>query len=604
MIAWKYEKAQVILHRLVALACIFFLIFVILVLRLCYLQIFQGEKFKLLADKNRISVRATLPIRGTIYDRNGIKLAENKKNFRAIFIREGIKNYKKVLDKFSLLVSLSTEERSHIEKELKKMRPFMPVMLKDNLSYQEIAALSLNAPDLPGIQLEEGLTRVYPFAENTAHVLGYLSIPSEDDLKENELLSTLTGYKIGSTGMEKVLENHLMGTPGLLKSEINAYGRTVRILEKVPPLAGENIMLTLDARLQQYGLDVFGEQAGSAIVMDIHTGEILMLISAPSFDPNLFLMPVSSKDWTALNTNKKKPLTNKALSGTYSQGSIFKIVVALAGLESGDIKLNEKEYCSGKVKLGQRTFHCWKEHGHGNLDVIGALRESCDVFFYKKAQEIGVDKIVETAHKLGFGELTGIELIGEKKGLLPSRQWKQAVKKDGWRMGDTFNLSIGQGFLSATPLQMLQAASIIAADGVKVQPHLLKTSTPFPVQEVPFKKDHLAIVRKGMNEVVNDPHGTAHRSAFNLDGLKMAGKTASTQVRGISLKERLEGVKKQEELPWEYRDHGMFVAFAPTDNPRYAAIVVVEHGGGGSKAAAPIASKLLKKVLQLEKGQN
>ena len=604
MIAWKYEKAQVILHRLCVLACIFVLVFIVLVIRLFYLQIFQGEKFKLLAEKNRISVRATLPIRGTIYDRYGVKLAENKKNFRAIFTREGIKNYPKILDNFSALVSLSAEERAHIDKELKSKRPFMPVVLKDNLSYHEMATLSLNAPDLPGVQLEEGLTRIYPFAQDTAHVLGYLSIPSEEDLQENELLSTLTGYKIGSTGMEKVLEDRLMGTPGLLKSEINAYGRTVRILERIPPLPGEDIVLTLDARLQQYGLHVFGEQAGSAIIMDIQTGEILMLISAPSFDPNLFLMPVSSKDWNALNSNKKHPLTNKALSGTYSPGSIFKIVVALAGLESGDIKLNEKEYCPGKVKLGQRTFHCWKEHGHGSLDVIGALRESCDVFFYKKAQEIGVDKIVETAHKLGFGELTGIELIGEKKGLLPSRQWKMTVKKDGWRMGDTFNLSIGQGFLTATPLQMLQAASIIAADGKKVQPHLLRVPISCPPEEISFKKDHLAIVRKGMTEVVNDPHGTAHRSAFNLNGLKMAGKTASTQVRGISLKERLEGVKKQDELPWEYRDHGMFVAFAPTDDPRYAAIVVVEHGGGGSKAAAPIASKLLKKVLQLEKGQD
>lgn len=600
MINWKYEKAQIIQQRTFLLCILFFILFLCLIIRLFYLQVIQGDTYLLLADKNRVAIRPLLPRRGNIYDRNGIKIAENKKIFRAIFTREKIKNYKESLLNFYKLIPTSKENQDRIENEIKTKRAFIPVILKNNLSYEEIALISLNAPDLKGIHIEESLTRVYGMEEKTAHVLGYLAKPSEDNLDKNDTFSSLIDYRTGYTGVEKILEEKLRGKPGLLKSEINAYGRTVQILEKQLPIPGENITLTINSFLQQYGTNLFGNESGSAIVMDIKTGEILMLVSLPSFDANLFSTPISVKDWNNLNNNPKKPLINKSISGIYSPGSIFKLVVALAGLESGDIKLGEKEYCNGKTKLGKQIFHCWKEHGHGHLDVVGALRESCDVFFYKKAQEIGVDKIIETAEKLGFGNLTGIELSGEKKGLLPSRQWKETTKKDAWRMGDTLNLSIGQGFLTTTPIQILRATAAIANGGYLLQPHLLKKDTPFQEKKLPFKKQNLDTIKKGMNEVVNNQHGTAYWSRFSVNGQTMAGKTASTQVKRISLKERLEGLKKQEELPWEWRDHGLFVAFAPVDSPRYVAIVVVEHGGGGSKSAAPIASKLLKKVLQLE----
>lgn len=601
---WKYEKTHILNRRMLGLFFIFFLIAWILIGRIFYLQILQGDKYKLLADKNRTSIRLTLPSRGYIYDRNGVKLAENKKTFQAVLFKEQTKDIQKSLDNFEKIIPLDEDEKKRIQKERKWKRAFMPIRIKDNLTFEDVARLQLNAPDLPGIQIEEEITRSYPLGENAAHLIGYVSLLTEKDL-ENDLnnpLLDLPGYRIGRTGIEQSMEEKLQGKPGMRKTEINALGRSVRILEETKSEKGENITLTIDSRLQEFSLQAMNGEAGSVIVMNIQTGEILALISSPSFDSNVFTMPISSKTWRSLIENERNPLQNKALGGTYSPGSIFKLVVALAGLETGHITAERKVYCGGKINLGKHAFHCWKRGGHGALTIEKALMHSCDVYFYEVAQEIGADKILEVASRLGYGKIVDIMLKGERSGLLPSKEWKKMRMKESWRMGDTLNLSIGQGFLNVTPLQMLFAVSQIANGGYRIKPHIIKQEETAQIspQSLGFKPAHLKLIRNGMNLVVNQPGGTAYAARFDLNGQKMAGKTASTQVRRITMKERQGGVKSQNQLPWKYRDHAMFAAFAPIDNPKYAIIVVVEHGGGGSRAAAPIASKILKETLRLD----
>ena len=604
MTVWRFERTHVLIKRVIFLSFFFFVLFCVLAGRLFYLKVLQGEKYLLLAEKNRLSVRLTLAPRGYIYDRNGVKLAENKKTFQAVFIKEQSKDYKKTLRRFNALLPLDEDELKRIERDISRKRAFMPIRIKDNLTFEEMSLLQLNAPDLDGIIIEEGINRYYGTEDSATHVVGYVSLLNDKDLegdKENPLFD-LPGYRIGRLGIEKAFEEKLQGKPGIRKTEVNAYGRSVRVLEDTPPIAGEDVHLTIDTRLQKYGLEIFGKESGSLILTDVKTGEILSLISAPSFDPNLFTVPLSVKNWKQLSENPKTPLQNKAISGLYSPGSTFKIVLTLAGLASKDMSAHTHVKCTGRTKLGNQLFHCWKRAGHGSVSTVEALKHSCDVFYYEKSQDIGVDNIVHMADKLGFGRLTGIELNGEKKGLLPSRDWKEAVKGEGWRMGDTLNLSIGQGFLNTTPVQLAQMITSVANGKYDVPLTLIKddskSSAVFKPLGIP--QSHLKVVYNGMNAVVNEKDGTAYGSRFTYKGQKMAGKTASTQVRRISLKEREEGIKSQEDLPWKYRDHAMFVAFAPLDKPRYAIAVVVEHGGGGSKTAAPIASKMLQEVLRLE----
>lgn len=604
MTVWRFERTHVLIKRVIFLSCFFFVLFCILAGRLFYLQVLQGEKYLLLAEKNRLSVRLTLAPRGYIYDRNGVKLAENKKTFQAVLIKEQAKDYKKTLKRFNDLLPLDEDENKRIERDISRKRAFMPVRIKDNLTFEEMSLLQLNAPDLDGIVIEEGINRYYGAGDSSTHVVGYVSLLNDKDLegdKENPLFD-LPGYRIGRLGIEQAFEEKLQGKPGIRKTEVNVYGRSVRVLEDTPPVPGEDVHLTIDSRLQKYGLEIFGKESGSLILTDVRTGEILSLVSAPSFDPNLFTVPLSVKNWKKLSENPKTPLQNKAIAGLYSPGSTFKIILTLAGLGGKDMTANTRVKCTGRTKLGNQLFHCWKRAGHGPVNAVEALKHSCDVFYYEKSQDIGVDKIVQMADKLGFGRLTGVELFGEKKGLLPSREWKEAVKGDGWRMGDTLNLSIGQGFLNATPVQLAKMITVVANGVNDVPLTLIKKDAKATdnVSLLGIPKSHLNVVYKGMNAVVNEKEGTAYGSRFTYKGQKMAGKTASTQVRRISLKERQEGIKSQDELPWKYRDHAMFVAFAPVNKPRYAVAVVVEHGGGGAKTAAPIASKMLQEVLRLE----
>lgn len=598
---WKYEKDRVFIKRLIVLLLVFFLLIIVLITRVFYLQILQGDRYRLLADKNRTSVRLTLPSRGNIFDRNGVKLAENKKNFQAVLIKEEALNVQKSLENFEKIIVLDEDEKARIQKEIKRKRPYMAIRIKDGLSFEEAAKLHLNAPDLTGIQIEEDLIRHYPLKDVNAHLIGYVSLMNDKDLEENpdDPLADLPGYRIGRTGLENSFEEVLKGIPGFKKREVNAYGRSVRVLEEAVSQKGESLNLTIDSRLQEVALTALGKESGSAIVMDVNTGEILAMVSSPSYDTNIFTMPVPVKVWRSLIDNEKRPLQNKALTGTYSPGSIFKLVVALAGLEHKIIHPNKKVYCGGKVTIGNHDFHCWKRSGHGMVDLEQALMHSCDVYFYEMAQQIGAEKITNMAKRLGFGAPVNIGIKGEREGLVPTPEWKKKRFKDDWRTGDTVNLSIGQGFLGTTPMQLVYMTAQIANGGKKIKPHVIKGEGVDTPASLGLKKEHLNLIKRGMNKVVNHEKGTAYRSRINVNGEKMAGKTASTQVRRITKKEREKGIIKQEDLPWKYRDHGMFAAFAPVQNPRFAIVVMIEHGGGGSSSAAPVAAKILTETLKL-----
>lgn len=600
MTIWKYEKNHLFSTRLIILGLFFIILWFVLLGRLFYLQILRGDRFLLLAERNRLSIRLMMPERGKVYDRNGVVLADNLKTFQALLVKEQTSDFKKTLDKFEKIIPLDDEERERIEKEVQHKRAFMPVQIKDNLTPSEVALLHLNAPALPGLQIEEGMIRRYNYGTANAHPLGYVSLFLDSDTKDkDDPLLNLPGYRIGRSGIEKSQEERLQGVPGQRKTEVNAAGRSMRVLEKTYPVAGEELHLTLDNRLQEYTQNLLKGMSASAIVMDIHSGEIITMASAPSFDPNLFLAPISVKNWKKIRDDKKNPLQNKAVHGVYSPGSIFKLVVSLAGLESKTIKSQTTVNCTGSTKLGNQLFHCWKKEGHKHLNLVEALAASCDVYFYEVSQKIGAENILNVARKLGFGEKTGIEMPDEKQGLVPSFEWKKKKYKESWRVGDTFNLSIGQGFLNVTPIQIVRAVAAIANGGKLVQPHLLKT-TPQTSQDLGFLKENLAVVRQGMFQVVNEPGATAYGARFNLNGMKMAGKTATTQVKRITMEQREKGLLKDKDIPWEYRDHALFAAFAPTNKPKYAIVVVVEHGGGGSRVAAPIASKVLQKALLLD----
>lgn len=599
---YKLEKKHLFIKRLLALSVLFILFFIILFLRLIYLQIIQGDRYKALAERNRISERLVSPPRGYLYDRNGVKLAENRKTFHVLLIKEQVDSLAKTMTHLNKLIHIEPDELARIGKDLKKQKSFLPVLIKEDLDFSEIARLSLNAPDLSGVFIEEGSSRLYPLAEAAAHSVGYISLLNEKDTHVPDDFQNIVDYRTGRTGAEKFLEETVRGTPGTLIKEINAQGRSVRILKNQEPQPGTSVKLTLDARLQRLAYDQLKDKAGAAVLMDVHTGAILALVSTPSFDPNLFNAPISAKEWKNLMDNKKRPLQNKALAGQYSPGSIFKIIVALAGLESGDITPGKQVYCSGKTQLGNQTFHCWKKEGHGPMTVKTALQHSCDVYFYEMAQKIGADKILSVAQRLGFGSPTGIPLSGEKTGLLPSKEWKKKNKGDSWRMGDTLNLSIGQGFLSATPIQMVRAVAQVANGGYQITPFLVQSDEPeeTPKQTLNFNPVHLKLVKEGMAAVVNEAGGTAYGSRFDYNGQQMAGKTASTQVRRITLAERKTGIKPQDQIPWEQRDHAIFVAYAPVQAPKYAVVVLVEHGISGSRSSAPIARELLKEALRLD----
>ncbi len=595
------EKNRILIRR--TLVVIFFnlIAFAVIVARLYFLQVKEADKYNMMSDENRISTRFLVPPRGLIYDRNGEVIARNEQDFQALMVAEQTPDIEQTLKTFKQIVPLSADEESKIRKDLKNKRRFIPVKLKDNLSWDEVAKILLHAPDLSGVEIDEGLNRFYPYADIYAHVLGYVGPVSEKDKKDNPLYM-VPGFKIGKSGLERYFDSKLQGRGGTIKLEVNAYGRVMNEIERNSGEEGESLKLTIDARLQRAAYEAFGEESGAAVVLDVRTGEILALVSTPSFDPNLFTNGISYKHWNALLNNERTPLVNKAVSGQYSPGSTFKVVVALAALEAGVIDLNTRFNCNGGLDVGNIRFHCWRHSGHGSLNVIEALKYSCDIFFYETAMKLGIDKIHDMAVKLGMGNLIEVGLDNEKSGIIPSKAWKKARYGVSWTQGDAANSGIGQGYVLVTPLQLVTMLARVVNGGYAVQPTFIKPTKKelSKVKRLDISTKNIEIVKRGMFEVVNGVGGTAGRARFNINGAMMGGKTGTTQVRRISMKERNSGILRDEQLPWRLRNHALFMGFTPVDNPYYAVAVIVEHGSSGSGVAAPIASKILQTALKLD----
>ena len=595
------EKERVLEHRLIFIVFLNLFAFLVVAVRLYYLQVMEADKYRVMSEENRISTRFLVPPRGVIYDRNGEVLAKNNQDFQALLIAEQTNDIAKTIQTFQHLLPLTDDENEKIEQNIKNRRRFIPIKLKNNLQWDEVSKIMLYAPDLPGVEINEGLSRFYPHAELYAHVLGYVGPVSDKDKKDSPLYM-VPGFKIGKSGLERSFDYKLQGQGGTVKLEVNAYGRVMKEIERDAGSEGKSIQISIDSRLQKAAFEAFGENSGAAVVLDVHTGEILALVSTPSFDPNLFTNGISYKHWDELLHNERTPLINKAVSGQYSPGSTFKIVVALAALEAGVVDVDTHFNCLGGMDIGSNRFHCWKHVGHGPLNIIEALKYSCDIYFYEAAIRVGIDKIHDMALKLGMGQVLDVGLDNQKSGLIPSQDWKKKTKGTYWSKGDTANAGIGQGYVLATPLQLATMLARVVNGGYAVNPTFFKPSAKElkNIKRLDISRRHIEIVKQGMFDVVNAIDGTARKARFNIDGAKMGGKTGTTQVRRISMRERRTGIIREENLPWRLRNHALFIGFTPVENPRYAVAVVVEHGSSGAGVAAPIASAILQKALQLD----
>jgi penicillin-binding protein 2 len=572
--------------------------------RLYQVQVTDGARFTTMANENRVSARMIAPPRGRILDRFGTILGGNITNWRAELIAEQANNVEATLDAFNKILPISDWERGRIERELHRHRKFIPVLIREFLTWDQMAAIEVNAPDLPGIIVDSGTTRQYPFGEKMAHVVGYVAPPNEDDVAEDPLLA-LPGLRIGRAGMEKYHDLALRGRAGAVQLEVNAVGRVIRELDRQEGIQGEDVGLTIDAGLQEAVLNVLGDESASAVVMDCHNGEVLAMGTNPSFDPSVFNSGVSQAQWQEWTRDKRTPLINKATSGLYAPGSTFKMAVALAGLEAKTLSPGDRIDCPGYLDLGDSRFHCWRKGGHGMLDLHGGLKNSCDVFFYEVARRTGIDRIAAMAHRIGLGTELDLDLPGQRVGLIPTREWRMG-EGHAWNIGDTIVSGIGQGYIQVTPLQLATYVSRLASGRI-VQPHLTRTiagvlqpgsqADDWPVLGLPEKFLH--DVREGMWAVVNEPGGTAPQARLPGDmGMQLAGKTGSAQVRRVSRELRESGHFDSEKLPWEYRPHALFVAYAPYDAPRYAVSVVVEHGNAGADVAAPKAKQIMIEALR------
>jgi len=578
--------------------------FAVLGFRMRVLQIDQADAFRLLADENRINVRLIPPARGLVHDRDGVLRAGNEQNYRIVIVREDAGDVEAVLAKLSTLVPITPEEQAEIIDEVNRRSPFVPVTILDRMTWQDIARVSANAPALPGITADVGLSRVYPVGADYAHIMGYVGPVSDYDLEridDQDPLLQIPRFQIGKTGVEAKLERPLRGSAGTKRVEVNAIGRVMRELDRNEADPGENVQLTVDSGLQNYVQERLKGQAASAVVMDVETGDLLAIGSAPTFDPNLFVRGISTKAYNALLEDKYRPFRSKAVQDIYPPGSTFKMVTALAALEEGLIDTKETVRCVGHKEVADVRFHCWKRAGHGNVDFKKSLKESCDVYYYDIALRVGIEKISAMAKRLGLGVRHDVPMSAVAQGLAPTKEWKRVNRGKDWVIGDTVNASIGQGFVLSSPLQLAVMTARLAS-GRAVEPRLIKSRNGIevpvqPAADIGLNENLLREVRRAMYSVSNERSGTAYGSRILGDAFKMAGKTGTSQVRRITAAERARGVIRNRDLPWERRDHALFVNFAPYDNPKYAVAVVVEHGGGGSTVAAPIARDITLQAL-------
>jgi penicillin-binding protein 2 len=558
--------------------------------RLTWLSIAENERYTLLSESNRVDLTLIPPRRGWIIDRNGQPIANNRTDFRIDLIPERLDDAERVLARLTRLLRLDADQIDRIRRDLDSARGFTPVPVAENLDWDRYASVVVRQPELPGVAPSQGYARFYPDGAAVAHLVGYVGAATSEQYRETKNPLYLTpGFKLGKDGLEKSLEDRLRGQPGAKRVEVTARGRPVRDLETRRDTPGQTTRLTIDAGLQAYAARRLGNESGSAVVIDCQNGGILALASMPAYDPNSFSDGISRMEWGMLSDDDHLPLLNKAIQGLYPPGSTFKPATALAVLEAG-VDPNRVVHCNGGYQLGNRRFGCLGRHGPMNLHR--AIARSCNTYFYAMGREIGIEKVAAAARALGLGAEYPLPLPSQRYGTVPDAEWKQRKYNQNWAQSDTLNTSIGQGYLLASPLQLAVMASRIAS-GRELVPRLL-ADTPV-VGGALASPEHLALVRAGMDEVVNGA-GTAGRSRLQVEGVRMGGKTGTAQVRRIA-----GGARGGLNVPWKYRDHGLFVAFAPVEAPRYAAAVVIEHGMSGSGAAAPVARDILTYLFDRER---
>ena len=601
------NKSRLITRRMFILSSLKIAVFIGIICRLFYLQISENIKWRSLSDKNRLREWKIPPQRGIIEDYFGEKIAKNSQVFQLHMIPEDVPNLEELFFRLSKIIDFNERKKSNLIKRLKKRKPWEPIIISDNLSWSEFSRLNLFLHETPGIKPVVSIARKYLEDGSFSHIIGYVSAVSVKDLENSALLRKINipGLKTGKNGLEKSLNEDMIGKPGLQRFEVNAYGKRIKELKFVEGTAGKNYRTTLDIDVQKFTSELLKDKSGSICVMDIYTGDIIAMVSSPTFDANKFVHGIDTKDWQDLINDDKKPLINKSIAGLYPPGSTIKPLVALSALENDVISPNTTTECKGVIELYGHTYHCWKEKGHGFLRLREGIKQSCDIYFYEVARRLGVDRLAETANKFGLGNKVFDILDEERTGLVPSTKWKLKNIGRGWLLGETLLAGIGQGYFQVTPIQLCLMTAQLANGGYKIKPKIiyneqaLQSTTDASREQfgqLYRNQENVKFVLDAQFGATNEPMGTSYRSRHVKPEYIFAGKTGTSQIRSITEEER-ELKIKQKDLPYKRRDHALFTAFAPYKNPRYAFSVVIEHGGAGSSAAAPLAKKVIKKVL-------
>ena len=629
------KKVQTINRRMFIIGAAKFIVFTGIIARLFSLQITENKKYLTLSDKNRLREWRLPPIRGEFLDYFGNVIAGNLKVYQLHVIPEEVEDFKYLMVRLKDILKITNSEFKKIINQKNNQKSWETLIISKNLTWEEFTKVNYFLHDLVGAKPVLSVSRNYPYNENYTHVLGYVSEASKKDILNNEMIKNkhVPGLKVGKTGLEKTFENELIGTNGIQRYEVNAYGKRISQLDHSEGINGKTIKLTIDTEIQKLCNELLKDVAGSISVMDIYTGEIVAMQSSPSFDPNLFLFGINQDDWQLIRNNPLKPLVNKTLSGLYSPGSTFKPMVALSALENGIINENFKVNCTGKMEMYGQTYHCWKKKGHGVVSLKNAMKQSCDTYFYEIARKLGVDRLKETSLKFGLGEKVLNEtFINEKKGLIPDTKWKKNNLGKGWVIGETLITGIGQGYTQTTPLQLCQMTAQLANGGFKIYPKIIVDENSKTAEDIRLiinenrkelnkensglqdatellgflaKKEHeplfknsknIKLVREAMFASTNEIRGTSYSSRIEDPKYQFAGKTGTSQVRRITKAAR-ELDLPTSEIPYNERDHALYIAFGPYKNPRYALSIVIEHGGSGSSTAAPIAKKLFKLII-------
>ena len=629
------KKIQTINRRMFIIGAAKIIVFTGIIARLFSLQITENKKYLTLSDKNRLREWRLPPIRGEFLDYFGNVIAGNLKVYQLHVIPEEVEDFKYLMVRLKEILSLNNNEFKKIIQKKNKQKSWQTLIISKNLTWEQFTKVNYYLHDLTGAKPVLSVSRNYPFNDNYTHVLGYVSEASEKDILNNEIIKNkhVPGLKVGKTGLEKTFENELIGTNGIQRYEVNAYGKRISQLDHTDGLNGKTIKLTIDTEIQKLCSELLKNVAGSISVMDIYTGEILAMQSSPSFDPNLFLFGINQDDWQLIRNNPLKPLVNKTLSGLYSPGSTFKPMVALSALENSIVDENFKVNCKGKIEMYGQTYHCWKKRGHGVVNLKSAMKQSCDTYFYEIARKLGVDRLKKTSLKFGLGEkVLGETFNNEKKGLIPDTKWKKNNLGKGWVIGETLITGIGQGYTQTTPIQLCQMTAQLANGGFKIYPKIILEENAKTAEDIKFIMDknaknldetnnklkeaseilgflnqkkhdrlfknskNIKLVREAMFASTNEVRGTSYSSRIEDPKYQFAGKTGTSQVRRITEAAR-ELDLNTSEIPYNERDHALYIAFGPYKNPRYALSIVIEHGGSGSSAAAPIAKKLFKLII-------